>query len=184
MVKAKPYQDKLTKLLKAYFKNEFVYDEWDITKNAKDGVKDSLVYAPRLDIAVGPFNITTDNKDEDAYNIRVKANNDELVKAIIKECKKQHGGRFWGNENPRCMIAIEIELSGSSKHILGDYANASMMGYVGVVISSSKNYKKISRVGEYLKDMQMLEKASEGVFSNTVLYTEDEFLALVEKHLK
>ena len=35
------------------------------------------------------------------------------------------------NKNPRCLLSVEVEFSGSSKLIMGDFTNAGMMGHVG-----------------------------------------------------
>jgi pyruvate formate-lyase activating enzyme-like uncharacterized protein len=56
---------------------------------------------------------------------------------------------------------------------------ASMMGHIGVVVSSAESYEKINRVGEYVKTLRQLEKAPADLFCNTVLYKEDEFEALL-----
>lgn len=63
------------------------------------------------------------------------------------------------------------------------YANASMMGHIGIVVSSTKNYEKISRVGEYVKTLRQLEKAPADLFCNTGLYREDEFEELLRWHI-
>ncbi len=176
------YQKHTEELLKIIFAADSVKREWSIWDNASDGFRRiNTMYAPRLDIAVGPFNTTTQNKHFDTTAIR-SFNGHPLIASII--VKGQEENQNWQyNNNPRCLLAIEIEYSGSSKHILGDYTNASMMGHIGVVVSSAKNYEKISRVGEYVKTLRQLEKAPADLFCNTVHYREDEFEAVLRSHI-
>jgi hypothetical protein len=176
------YQSHVENLLKQIFPDENVKREWSIWNGEEDGFRrTNTTYAPRLDIAVGPFNITTENRYEDTEVIR-SWNAQNLINEIIT--KGQQENVDWRyNNNPRCLLAIEIEYNGSSKHILGDYTNASMMGHIGIVVSSTKNYKKISRVGEYVKTLRQLEKAPADLFCNTVLYREDEFEELLRRHI-
>lgn len=176
------YQNHVENLLKQIFSAENVKREWSIWQDAEDAFRRArTTYAPRLDIAVGPFNITTENRYIDIDTMR-GFNEHSLIQEII--LKGQRENQNWQyNNNPRCLLAIEIEYSGSSKHILGDYTNASMMGHIGVVVSFAKNYEKISRVGEYVKTLRQLEKAPADLFCNTVHYREDEFEALLRRHI-
>lgn len=176
------YQSHMENLLKQIFLAENVKREWSIWNGAEDGFRrTNTTYAPRLDIAVGPFNTTTENKHADTTAIR-DFNEHPLIASII--LKGQEENQNWQyNNNPRCLLAIEIEFSGSSKHILGDYTNASMMGHIGVVVSSAKNYEKISRVGEYIKTLRQLEKAPADLFCNVVVYEENEFEGLLTRHI-
>lgn len=176
------YQSHVENLLKQIFPHENVKREWSIWNGAEDGFRRTkTTYAPRLDIAVGRFNTTTENRHADTAAMRV-FNEHPLIEAVI--LKGQEENQNWQyNSNPRCLLAIEIEYSGSSKHILGDYTNASMMGHIGVVVSFAGNYEKISRVGEYVKTLRQLEKASVDLFCNTVHYREDEFETLLRRHI-
>lgn len=176
------YQRRMEELLKLIFSADMIKREWSIWDGARDGFRrTNTMYAPRLDIAVGPFNTTTENKHFDTTAIRNFDGNPLIASIILKGQEENQNWQY--NNNPRCLLAIEIEYSGSSKHILGDYTNASMMGHIGVVVSSAENYEKISRVGEYVKTLRQLEKASADLFCNTVHYREDEFEALLRRHI-
>lgn len=117
MISATVYQNRIEELLKLIFPVDSVKKEWSIWDGAEDGFRrTSTTYAPRLDIAVGPFNITTQNKHEHIQSIQ-KSSNHDLIQSIIKIGKEEN--QDWGfNRNPRCLLAVEIEFSGSSKHIL------------------------------------------------------------------
>lgn len=51
---AKNYQKSLFYALTKHFKE--VEREWDVARGATDPLRHGATYAPRLDIAVGPFN--------------------------------------------------------------------------------------------------------------------------------
>lgn len=176
------YQKHIEVLLGRIFSAEMIKREWSIWDGARDGFRrTNTTYAPRLDIAVGPFNTTTENRHADMTAIRDFNGHPLIASIIINGQDKNQNWQY--NNNPRCLLAIEIEYSGSSKHILGDYTNASMMGHIGVVISSAENYEKINRVGEYVKTLRQLEKAPADLFCNTVHYRENEFEALLRRHV-
>lgn len=176
------YQKHIEVLLGRIFPAEMIKREWSIWDGARDGFRrTNTTYAPRLDIAVGPFNTTTENRHADTAAIRAFNEHPLIASIILKGREENQPWQY--NNNPRCLLAIEIEYSGSSKHILGDYTNASMMGHIGVVISSAENYEKISRVGEYVKTLRQLEKAPADLFCNTVHYREDEFEDLLRRHI-
>lgn len=175
----KTYQQYIFEILKFYFKEE-VKMEWCIGVGATDVFSRKHIYAPRLDIAVGPFNIhVTDYNKINLGFARATHFIDKLFKAKNKVLDVT-----LLNKNPRCVIAVEISFSGSSKHILGDFANASMMGLLGIVITSKRNYTKVSRMANYLDIVSKIGKAPEGMFSNILVFEADEFIDLFVKKNK
>ncbi len=113
------YQKRMEELLKLIFPADSVKREWSIWNSARDDFRRTKkMYAPRLDIAVGPFNTSTENRHFDTTVIQ-NLNRHPLISSIILEGKKKNQ-KWQYNKNPRCLLAIEIEFSGSSKHILGD----------------------------------------------------------------
>lgn len=174
------YQKETKKLLEAIFAAGNVKSEWSVRTRATDTFKKSnrSVYAPRLDLAVGPFNSSIENVHQDLDRI-IEASQHTLVQKIVREAATQNSSHFQVNRNPRCLLAIEIEWGGSSKHILGDYTNASMMGFIGIIIGFEKSITKIQRVGTYAKELQRLQKAPPDLFANVACFTADEFTNLL-----
>ena len=90
--------------------------------------------------------------------------------------------RLSTNANPRCSLAIEVVFSGSSKHILGDITNASMMGLYGLVVVKDEEriLEKAKRIFEYVKRIIEVGKAPANLFQNTRILSASEFLHLFE----
>lgn len=142
-VKAKDAQEHLEECLRA--NGLIVKREWSIARSAASDIFKNKRYAPRLDLAVGPFNETTDSAPVDAEKIRQAANTCPLIERI----RQQHGQSpnrplRMNCRNPRCLLAIEIEFSSSSKYMLGDFTNAGMMGLIGLVIGSTKTTPQLN----------------------------------------
>lgn len=170
-------QEQITQLLKNIFGPDLVKKEWSIRVGATDAFRHKGIYSPRLDVAVGPFNIDR----EDIYlnqNKIAEYREHPLIKGICSKVEIDF------NRNPRCMLAIEIEFSGSSKHILGDFTNASMMGMVGIVVGFSHNIEKIGRINKYISLLQAVEKAPQDLFKNVVCFEAEDFLNLLRTYQK
>lgn len=169
---AKEYQGKLYNLLMTRY--EEVEKEWSVWKNATDDAQrlKHKMYAPRLDIAVGPFNIDG-NVEENIKRIKNFARQDKLIKKIFGE----NFNKNYLNKNPRCFLAIEIGFSGSRKHLLGDLVNAGIMGYIGLIIAKDdkmkKRYEKIINYIDFAKKVGKL-KASD-LTKNIEVLTVEEF---------
>lgn len=159
------------------FGNDLVIREWSVRRGATDAFRDALSYAPRLDIAVGPFNTSFENWGRDSAVIRDARHPiiDGLKRAV---CEQNHGG-IYTNRNPRCVIAIEIENRTSSKHILGGITNASMLGLLGVVIGSDLRIDKVCRIHAYACKRKEVEKAHDDLFGNVACFGVEEFLSLL-----
>lgn len=118
-------------------------------------------YAPRVDIAVGPFNTTPGRDPEITSELLPKR-----VRALFNGDHE--------NRNPRCLLAIEVCFSGSSKHVLGDILNAGALGLYGLVVGREENMAKIRRNFEYLRALAELEKLP-WLFRNVAALSADEF---------
>jgi hypothetical protein len=136
--------------------------EWSVVEDARDALTaDIHRYAPRVDIAVGPFN-TTPGPDPRISDELLPAR----VQAVFAGCPS--------NPNPRCLLAIEVVFSGSSKHILGDMLNAGAHGLYGFVVGAEALMPKIRRIGAYLHVLADLGKLP-AMFRNVVALSTAEF---------
>jgi hypothetical protein len=161
---ASDYQRVVQTRLRRHF--EDVRLEWSIARSATDALaRDVTIYAPRVDVAVGPFN-TTPGPDADI--------NDALLPRPLREL---FDGRP-SNPNPRCLLAIEVCYSGSSKHIMGDMLNAGALGLYGFVVGDDRHMPKIRRIGRYLEVLAELGKVP-WLFRNVAAISTADFDALV-----
>ena len=151
-----------------------VVSEWNMRKGATDAFQDAASYAPRLDVAIGPFNLSFQNRERDAGRIRVFEH--PLIEQLKGLVRRQNYGGIYYNPNPRCLVAIEVEHRTSSKHILGGKTNASMLGMLGVVVGSSSHIAKVRRIHEYACKLKEVEKAHDDMFGNVACFEESEFL--------
>ncbi len=142
---AAEYQKRTQPLLRRYFSD--VRLEWPVAKEATDAFSpDVRRYAPRLDIAVGPFN-TTLGSDSDISEDLLRP---EALHAAFDQRSP--------NRNARCLLAIEVVYSGSMKHMMGDILNASAIGLYGLVLGGEKAMPRLERILRYLEQLAQLEK--------------------------
>jgi len=135
--------------------------EW-VSSAGSDGLsRDALRYAPRVDIALGPFNTSPGHGDF----------SDDQMSPELR-------GWFEGlipNPNPRCLVAVEVIFSGSAKHVLGDILNASVLGRYGLVVCHPSMLERARRNREYLASLATVGKLPE-LFQNVRVMSVDEFL--------
>ena len=107
------------------------------------------MYAPILDIAVGPFaikrryenrytQILTETRGFIESLIEKHNENIESIKERVSFTQILHF-----NKNARCFLSIEIENTGSHKHCLGDLVNASALGRVALLIARNEEVLRI-----------------------------------------
>jgi hypothetical protein len=123
------------------------------------------VYAPRVDIAVGPFKIA-------------RGRDDRITAALLPERLQSLLVQLRPNPNPRCLLAIEVVYSGSSKHIMGDMLDPSALGLYGLVVGDEVMLPKIRRIGQYVERLAELEKSPE-LFANLVTLSTAKFDSLL-----
>jgi hypothetical protein len=162
---AKNYQRLTEPILRQHF--DLVRLEWSIAKGAIDAFSpDVRRYAPRVDIAIGPFNITRGRE----HDISEELLRPDRLRAVF-------AGRT-PNVNPRCLLAIEVAYSGSSKHMMGDILNASALGLFGMIVGHEHEMPKIRRILRYLEQLAELEKMPSSLFRNVIALNTAEFDAL------
>ena len=169
-IRAREYQSQVVKTLKEIFGDDLVKQEWDSVTYDGHTSNHSLVYAPRVDIAVGPFNSYA---DLDIGVDRTGAMKNHLLTKRLQE--RTGNGVIW-NDCARCFLAVEIVFSGSSKHISGDFLNATSTGAIGFIVASREMYDKVRRTLNYFHRLQEFERLHENGLQNIMLFRDDEFL--------
>lgn len=172
---------KLTKL----FSQLEVKTKWRIGGKRKDDLDPRLMYAPEIDLAVGPFNVEKPsdlhrNEIDDAYkkyrNLLFKINE-------IAEVKIDDSGHGLGY-NPRCLVAIEVGGSGSRKHYLGDIFNSHVVGKIGIVVGANNKSTEIyKRIFEFINYCVQVGKLND-LISNVMVLDGKKFLDFLIKHEK
>jgi hypothetical protein len=129
--------------LERYF--EDVRREWSSSLGATDSLRrDVQRYAPRVDLAVGPFNVAPGRAD--------------ITVEMLPPTLRHWFDGMRPNDNPRCLLAIEVVYSGSAKHMLGDLLNASALGLFGLVVCHESKLAKVKRNREYAIELASLGK--------------------------
>lgn len=134
--------------------------QWPISTDGTDILSNQeLHYCPRLDFAVGPFNIHL-QVDEDCGKImsafrhyrRTISALEGLDRPVIVSEEDLYDSIPWEErDNPRCFMAIEIERSTGTKHRMGSIINAGALAKVGIVIEIGDSaYNSLIRIRKYL----------------------------------
>ncbi|MDO8451350.1 MAG: hypothetical protein Q7S76_00590 [bacterium] len=139
------------------------------------------MYAPILDIAVGPF--AMERRYENEYTQTLIRTQDFIESLIQKHNENIERDEEWVsfaqilhfNENARCFLAIEIEHTGSRKHCLGNLVNASALGRVALLVARSEEVLRI-----FLRQRVYLARLA-GYGKNT--FKTDNCLVLTENQL-
>jgi len=178
----KEYQDKVCGYLCNIFGQVNVKKEWNVAKDSQDAYTRKL-YCPRLDIAVGPFNIDG-NVDENNERIKeVVDSNKEFIDNVLRLSGLSLGDvdsfLRQENKNPRCFLAIEIEKSGSRKHMVGNIVNASILGAFGIIIPfDDKALSAYRKIDAYLDFAAKVGKTRE-IFKNILIINKENFLKAI-----
>ncbi len=182
------YQKTVYSRLQKFFGDGLVKKEWDVAKDGKDDFTREL-YCPRLDVAVGPFNIEKELDFSNRIYQTIENYTDFLAKLWQSSEQRNNAPGIIDfiemnkNKNPRCFLAIEIENSGSSKHMLGNIANTSILGSFGIVIPfNDKKLALCQRLQRYVKFATAVKKVGP-VFQNVLIIKKEKFLQLLEESL-
>jgi hypothetical protein len=169
-------QDGIHQLLAQILGADLVAREWSARGGAEDAFADVMSYAPRLDIAVGPFNCTFKRRFDDAAVIL--ETDHSILRAVCAVVAEQNAHMF-ENAYPRCLIGTEIEHATSSKHILGGITNVSMLARYGVVVGSDDLIAEVRRIHSYVKKLRGVGKAPPDLFGNVACLSRTEFFASI-----
>ena len=183
---SKSYQNEIGYLLQNYLHPLEVKNEWIAFRNFPKQ------YSPRVDIAVGPFNIDPYNNQTSTYNDLL---DDEKIRMFLREvynlhkehCRKNEisipdfENLINNNQNARCFLAIEIEYRNTKKHVMGSIVNATSLGRVGIGVAyDSKTLTTFFRILKYLAYLKAVEKTTYDT-SSFLIVTKEQLLELVTK---
>jgi hypothetical protein len=166
--------------LKRLFGANQVIPEWDVTSGSLDDFTRQL-YCPRIDIAVGPFNVNgniTRNREviDDAY-----FQHEDLIKKLSAADKRKMLDEHL-NKNPRCLLAIEVENRGSRKHRLGSIVNVAALGKVGIIIAfTNESYRSLEKLREYLRFISRVRKIERDISKNVIIISRDNFSRILDE---
>lgn len=185
MTGAKEYQDFVVQKLKHIFGEEAVEEEWDVAKGSMDDYSREL-YCPRIDVALRPFNTSRDiENDNKIIRIAIKTHK-KFIETLVRNSETPVGSvkefLTYTNKNPRCFMAIEIEKSGTRKHLLGDIANASIIGAIGVVIPlDDSRLNGFKAIRKYLNFATSVRKLEGRLFKNVLIISQDKFTHIISR---
>jgi hypothetical protein len=159
------FQARLAAILRAIFGGDLVAVEW--TSFRGEGAR----YSPRVDVAVGPF-ATGSARLESTFNSMVMAQS--VLLRRLHACheinvRNQFASDTVGdlesialrNPNARCFMAIEIEKSGSRKHIMGGAINAAALGRLGMSVAwTEERLRALVKMRRYLLHLASVGKNS------------------------
>jgi len=171
-MRMKAYQKKVVLALR--YMGEEAYEEWNVAKHSQDDLTRAR-YCPRLDVAVGPFNIDRE-VDHNIQRINSAYNKHKGFLGDLESKAAYCGKGFGTNANPRCFMAIEIENKNTRKHRLGSILNASALGKVGIVVGwDEKVTESLVKIQDYMDFLWKHHKMA-GHFQNAMIIERSVFL--------
>lgn len=167
---SREFERRLETILRTYLRRKNIHEDVMRSWYPFRGQHASF-YSPITDIAVGPFAIEDRLISEyNDFQERIPDLIDDLT-SCFRDNYNQYGGHypgipsypfsnFQGNENARCLIAVEIESKNTTrKHKMGSIVNASALGRVGIVVGMDDySLKVLIRILGYLKFLASVEK--------------------------
>ncbi|MCF7820295.1 MAG: GNAT family N-acetyltransferase [Candidatus Pacebacteria bacterium] len=167
------YQDFVVEKLQQIFPNNIVKKEWDSASLEKKDKRPKTIYAPRTDVAVGPFN--------SFQNIKNGIDNTEEMKnSLLFKRLNERYNIVW-NDMSRCALSIEVVFSGSSKHIMGDFLNATSIGAVGIIVCNEQTYSKARRMLNYLTKLEESKRIEKRAMRNLMIFKDVDFKQFLEE---
>jgi len=172
-------QDVIYQKLIEVFGEDYVVMEWDVVKGSQDGYTRKL-YCPRIDFAIGPFNINR-NFDYNNQIITEKYNEYEELFNLLIQHSDMPNNSLTGNSNPRCFLTVEHENEVTRKHMIGTIINASAIGKVGIIIAAQeKTYRALLRIRKYLESLVRFNKLNYKP-ENIIIIKFNEFMTCMQQ---
>jgi hypothetical protein len=161
-----------TALRRVFVGRRQVIIEWGAMRRDEiwvPGIRHRIMYAPEVDLAVGPFAALRGYVT--AYD-RMAGRYAEMLKAMLRAFQRNlrsFGSSYSSpdlesmcshNLNARCFMAVEIERSNPKiKYLIGSLGNAATLGRVGVVVAWDRvRLNDLLRTREYLEEMGAARK--------------------------
>lgn len=174
------YRIELMAELKRVFGADNVQKEWDVAKNSLDNLTREQ-YCPRIDFAVGPFNIDRNSWINTRRIDKAYREHAQLFRKL-EQIAGYNNRTIDSNYNPRCFLAIELENKTSRKHRLGSLINASAMAKMGIVLASDeKVLQSLLKIRKYLNFLQEAWKFGD-VPKNILILRNEDFLVALRKY--
>ncbi|WP_420387957.1 hypothetical protein [Roseivirga sp.] len=184
----KDYQDQLIHPLSQKMPGLDVVSEWISFRG------DRTQYSPRVDIAVGPFNIGPGPNINHEYDLII--DNNKIVKDFLSQAFEIHNSNMKElapklafmdfeellriNRNSRCFLSIEIENKNSKKHIMGSVVNACSLGRIGIGVAFTEStLKAFARILNYLNFLKSVGKNTYRT-TNFLLLSKEQFDNLIK----
>jgi len=180
-----------------YGDSEQVKSEWRAMLRDEVGVRRHgasrrhRMYAPAIDLAVGPF--ATHRQFIWEYDELID-HSAGMIEAMLC-CYRGNLRRFESvfaappfgqlctlNQNARCFLAIEIEKGNQSlKYLIGSSINASALGRIGIVLAWDQcRLGDLLRGREFLSYMKQLDKNSFDT-NNLLFLSKEQFIRVLER---
>jgi hypothetical protein len=172
-------QVQITNRLSEIFGRANVISEWSVANNSQDDLTHRF-YCPRIDIVVGPFNIDRQVWRNNARIIDAYQDNRPLF-TLLQGASDVQNQALEHNDNPRCLLAIEIENRTGTKHRMGSILNASAIGAVGImIVNNPKSFESMVKIREYLKYLNFVGKTNYNP-QNIMILLSDNFYNIINR---
>lgn len=144
--------DPLFSLLRATFGEDQVRRQFDVGSKRNDAFDKYQLYSPRLDYAVGPYNLDRHREENVGRINNAFRDFQPMIQQLVEEGTGDLSAISHYNSNPRMFIAIEMEDKTSRKHRLGGIINASALGKVGILVGANAEvYWSVFKIKSYLE---------------------------------
>jgi hypothetical protein len=188
---AKEYQASLLPLCRRRFPEQEIVNEW----SAFTGLMHQ--YSPRVDIAVGPFNLGGGPNRMAEYdhlintasirtfiNQAIEIHRQNIDKNLYTEIVHPRYNQLVSqNRNARCLIAMEIENTNSKKHMMGSIINAASLGRIGIGIAYCDSaLRTFLRIVNYLAFLRRVGKNTYNT-NNFLIVSVEQFNQLINRRI-